>query len=696
MADLLFEIGTEEIPAGYLEPALEQLAEQIVRGLGELRLEPARVLTAGTPRRMTVAVEGLPDSQPASSERVVGPPAKVAFDEDGNPTQAAEGFARSRGVAVEDLQIEETDRGPYAVVELEKPGLPAADLLPDLLKDAVDAAVFPKSMRWEESGFTFARPIRCLVALQDDEVLPLQIAGVKAGRQTPGHPFLAPGPIELSDASYDAYRDALREHRVIVDIEERREMIREQINDIMVQHGSELRDTDLLEEVTNLVEYPCAVEGSFDESFLELPPPVIIAAMKEHQRYFPVRDENGALAARFVTVSNRTEEQSDLVREGNERVLRARLEDARFYWERDSRRELDDLVPQLEDVVFLAGLGDNLQRTERLEELSARIGADIPDCSEERVRRAAHLCKADLLTGLVGEFPGLQGVVGRELALHHGEPSEVAVAIAEHYLPAGADSELPETPEGVALALADRLDVILGCFSLGLLPKGSQDPYALRRNALGILLIIEERGLDLHLGDLLEEGREVAAGQTIECDDETLAQIREFFRDRLYHAALERGYRHDYVRAVLAAGFDDVRDFWARLAALEECSGREWWSALVELVDRTYRIQRDVEELPPVDESLLTEPLEVQLGAALVEHRGEIEELFEDGDYVGAAERYTSALGELVHDFFEEVFVNVDDEAVRRNRKALCGHVYRLFADRFADLYLIETAEEQD
>ena len=473
-------------------------------------------------------------------------------------------------------------------------------------------------------------------------------------------------------------------------------MIREQINDIMVQHGSELRDPDLLEEVTNLVEYPCAVEGSFDENFLELPPPVIIAAMKEHQRYFPVRDENGALAARFVTVSNRTEEQSDLVREGNERVLRARLEDARFYWERDSRRELDDLVPQLEDVVFLAGLGDNLQRTERLEELSARIGADIPDCSEERVRRAAHLCKADLLTGLVGEFPGLQGVVGRELALHHGEPSEVAVAIAEHYLPAGADSELPETPEGVALALADRLDVILGCFSLGLLPKGSQDPYALRRNALGILLIIEERGLDLHLGDLLEEGREVAAGQTIECDDETLAQIREFFRDRLYHAALERGYRHDYVRAVLAAGFDDVRDFWARLAALEECSGREWWSALVELVDRTYRIQRDVEELPPVDESLLTEPLEVQLGAALVEHRGEIEELFEDGDYVGAAERYTSALGELVHDFFEEVFVNVDDEAVRRNRKALCGHVYRLFADRFADLYLIETAEEQD
>ncbi len=693
MADLLFEIGTEEMPAGYLEPGLEQLADQISGSLRELRLEPARVLTAGTPRRMVIAVQGIPESQPAISERIVGPPAKVAFDEDGNPTKAADGFARSRGVAVEDLKIEETDRGPYAVVELEKPGQAAAALLPGVLREATGAVSFPKSMRWEESGFSFARPIRSLLALLDDRVLALQIAGVKAGRTTWGHPFLAPRPVELPDASYEAYRDALREYFVVVDVAERREAIRAQIAGIMEQHGSELRDRELLEEVTNLVEHPRAVEGAFDKEFLKMPPPVVIAAMEEHQRYFPVWDGRGELAARFVTVSNRTEKQDELVRQGNERVLRARLEDARFYWERDSRRKLDELVPALKEVVFLAGLGDNLQRTERLQELGGRIAADVPGCSPEHVRRAARLCKADLLTGLVGEFPSLQGVVGRELALRQGEPQHTAAAIAEHYLPTGADSDLPQTAEGIALALADKLDVIVGCFSLGLLPKGSQDPYALRRNALGILLIIEDKGLELHLGDLLETARDVAGGHGIACDDEMMGQIREFFRDRLYHAALDRGYRHDYVRAVLSAGFDDVRDFWARLAALQDCAGREWWPALVELVDRTYRIQRDVDELPPVKEALFTEPLEKELAAALARNRPEVVELFEAREYVRAAEKYCSALAQLVHDFFEEVFVNVEDEAVRANRKSLCGDVYRLFADRFADLYLIETAE---
>ncbi len=695
MAELLYEIGTEELPAGYLEPALRGLAGAVEARLIECRLHPGPVRTAATPRRLTVAVEGIPESQPPLTTRTIGPPASVAFDREGNPTAAAEGFARSKRVPVEALYVEETDKGPYVVAVVEEAGRAAAELLPDLLAAATAAVPFPKTMRWEPSGFAFARPIRWLVALLDERVLPVEIAGVEAGRATRGHAFLAPEELPLRDASFDAYRDALRQRRVLVEPAERREAVRAQITELLAPHGSELNDEALLSEVTHMVEWPRAVEGRFDEHFLEMPDAIVTTAMKEHQRYFPVRDADGRLLARFITVSNRTAEQDALVREGNERVLLARLDDAMFYWEQDSARRLDELVPRLADVVFLGGLGDNLQRTERLEALSGRI-AERMDGGElaEHARRAAHLCKADLLSGLVGEFPSLQGVVGQELARIAGEPGPVARAIAEHYLPSGADDELPATPAGAALALADRLDVIVGCFSIGLLPSGSQDPYALRRNALGVLLIIEQRGLDLRLDWLVGAAREVAEGGGIACDEETAEQVLAFFRDRLYHAAMERGFAHDAVRAVLAAGCEDVGEFWRRLDALSVCAERPWWPALVELVDRTYRIQRDLAEPAEVNEDLLSEPLERRLAAALAEHRDEVTALFDEGDYVGAAERYRDAFARLVHDFFEEVFVNVEDEAVRVNRKSLCGHVFRLFADRFANLYLLETAEQ--
>jgi len=696
MPDLLCEIGTEELPAGYIGPALQQLADGLKARLTESRLTFGVVHTAGTARRLVVAVAGIAERQPSLTLRSIGPPANVGFDAEGKPTPAAQGFARSKGVPVESLRVEETDKGPYVVAQVEQAGQAAAEVLPAILREATAAVSFPKSMRWQEEGFQFARPIRWLVALLGKEVLNLTIAGVKAGRVTRGHPFLDGGRAELQDASFERYRNALRKRFVIVEIGERRDIIREEINVVLARYGSQLTDEDLLDEVTNMAEWPHAVEGSFDAHFLEMPAPVISAAMIEHQRYFPVRDGEGNLVPRFVTVSDRTADQEDLVREGNERVLLARLEDAKFFWEEDSRRSLEELVPRLADVVFLGGLGDNLQRVERLAELGARIAAKLgPHVSEAHVRRAARLCKADLLTGLVGEFPGLQGVVGRELALAQGEDPAVAAAIAEHYLPAGADDALPATPEGSALALADKLDVIVGCFSLGLLPSGSQDPYALRRNALGILLIIEEGGLALRLDDLVEMARQVARDRGIECDEEAARKVLDFFRDRLYHAAIERGFRHDFVRAVLAAGCEDVGGFWRRMAALAECGQADWWPALVELVDRTYRIQRDLDRIAEVEDERLSEPLEVELAAALRENRDAIAAMLDKGDYVPAAERYCEVFAQLVHDFFEEVFVNVEDEAVRVNRKSLCGWVYRLFADRFADLYLIETAERQ-
>ena len=695
MADLLYEIGTEELPAGYLAPALRQLAEAVARLLREARLKAGQILTAGTPRRLTVAARGIPERQPPVSARTVGPPARVAFDGDGKPTAAAAGFARSMGVAVEDLQVEETDKGPYVVAVVEEPGRPAAELLPELLRQATAAVGFPKSMRWAMGDVQFARPIRRLVALLDDAVLPLALGGVQAGRVTDGHPFLAPGGIELDDACYETYRSRLRDRFVVVDMEERREIARREVSGMLARHGSQIEDEALLDEAANMVEWPHAVEGGFDEHFLEIPAPVLCAAMKGHQRYFPVWDADGRLVARFVTLSNSGADQEDLVRAGNERVLLARLQDARFFWEEDRRRSLDELVSRLEKVVFLAGLGNNLERTERLVKLAGRIAEAIGgDVSPEHVRRAARLCKADLLSGLVGEFPSLQGVVGCEIARAGGEPEPVARAIAEHYLPAGAGDDLPATPEGSVLALADKLDVIVACFSLGLTPSGSQDPYALRRNALGVLLIIEKKGFGLPLTELIDMARETLRDSGAECDDETAAKINEFFGERLYNAAIERGFRHDFVRAVQSAGRRHVSDFWRRLEALAACARRPWWPDLVEVVDRTFRIQRDADPAAEVRRELFEDPREKQLAALLDEHADAIMERFEAGDYTSAAELYCRTFAAPVHEFFEEVFVNVDDEDVRLNRKSLLGRIYRLFADHFADLYLIETADQ--
>ncbi len=694
MPDLLYEIGTEELPASYIRPALAQMAEMLAQLLDESRLPGGEVITAGTPRRLTVAVRDVPEMQPGKSERVTGPPARIAFDDDGNPTPAALGFARKMGVAPDALELDETSKGAYVAATVEEAGRPAAEVLPELLVQLTAGIRFPKSMHWGVD-FTFARPITQLVALFGDQVLPMTIAGVQAGRRTASHPFLAPGELELANADFDAYRDALREHYVLVDAEERREIVRREISAVLESHGSALEDDALVDEVAHMVEFPHAVEGAFEERFLEVPAPVICAAMKGHQRYFPVRDADGQLTARFVTVSNRTAAQDDLVREGNERVLRARLQDARFFWDEDRRRPLDELVPRLADVVFLGGLGDNLQRTDRLVALAGQIADAIGDgVDAEHVRRAARLCKADLLTGLVGEFASLQGVIGQEIALATDQPAPVALAIAEHYRPAGADDALPDSLEGCTLALADRLDVITGCFALGLLPTGSQDPYALRRGALGILLIIEQKGLDLDVMALVGMARELIVAQGVDCDDSTVAKIGEFFRDRLYHTAIDRGFRHDFVRAVLAQGFANVKSFWARLTALADCAGEVWWKDLVTIVDRTYRIQRDVDQILPVRDDLLTEPAEQQLAATLDESQDGVSSLFADAEYMSAAELYCYTFGPPVTEFFDNVFVNTDDEAVRLNRKSLVGWVYQLFAHNFADLYLIEDVDE--
>ena len=692
MPDLLYEIGTEQLPAAYLEPALEQLKENLEQRLTEKRLKPDAVHACGTPRRLTVAASDVPQQQEATVEKVVGPPKQVGFDEDGNPTEAAKGFARSQGVEVEDLMIEETDKGPYVAAEKREEGQPAEDILPDMLEELTREIRFPKSMHWTSGGMEFARPVRWLVALLGSDVLGVHLNSVQAGRETRGHMFMAPEPFPLEDAELPRYKEELRERYVVVDPDERRDSIREQISEILEPRGHIYHENGLLDEVANMVEYPCVAEGSFDDSYLKVPDCVLAAAMTEHQRYFPVYDGDGSLVPRFLSVVDRGEEQSETVVRGNERVLRARLEDAKFFWNDDRKKPLAERVEGLKDVVFLQGLGNDLQRAERLEalceDLAERCG--LSETVKKHSRRAAHLSKADLLTDLVGEFPTLQGVVGRELALADGEDEAVADAIAGHYRPTDAGDELPERIEARVLGLSDRLDMMCGCFALGLEPTGSKDPYALRRRAQGILRLLEDPQFDLPTADLLELARRQYENQDVDVDDGNLKAVEEFLMDRLYQMALDRGHSHDFIRAVLAAGTGRVAAVWRRLSALEECSEREWWPSLVELVDRTYRIQKDSNELPPLDLDLLEQEEEKEVGELLQANREAIESAFREEKYLDAAELYCEKLSEPVHVFFDEVFVNVDDEALKKNRKALCRDVYRLFADNFADLYRIE------
>jgi glycyl-tRNA synthetase beta chain len=693
MPDLLFEIGTEELPASCVEPALSQLALELRARLADRRLAPADLRTAGTPRRLTVFAAAVPDAQESVSEELVGPPARVALDPDGNHTKAALGFARKAGVAPEELTVKTTPKGDYLCAVRHTPGRPAIEILPDLLAECAARIVFPKSMYWHDRAVTFARPVRSLLALLDDALVPVRFAGVEADRNTAGHPFLDPGPFEVPDADFDRYLRILRDAYVIADPDERRALIREQVDAILHKHGAALdpRDEPLLEEVTHLVECPCALEGRFEPEFLRVPTDIVVAALKGHQRCFPVRTGENSVEPAFVVVTNRTPAQADLVREGNQRVIRARLDDARFFWDEERHHDLEELVERLRDVSFLRQLGSNYDRALRLRTVAGRIAEALGYSPDQTAlaQRAALLAKADLVTGLVAEFPDLQGVIGREMARVQDERPEVAEAIAEHYLPRGAADRLPHSPTGVAVSLADRIDVITGCFSVDLLPSGSQDPYALRRNANAILRILQERRAPLPLTSLINMALD--AGQTSPGPDRlALAdRILEFFRDRLMQLALDAGFTHDLIRAVMAAAADNVPDFWLRLQQLADCAREPWWNDLVEVVERTWRIHKGEGLADHVDPELLAEPAERELWDRFCERRDELRTLAERADYREFSRAFADALAAPVHRFFDEVFVNVDDPRVRSNRLTLCARIHELYASRAADLALI-------
>ncbi len=679
--DLLLEIGTEEIPARFMPATLEQLKTKAQERLAEARLNFSTVKAAGTPRRLVLYVRDLADRATDLEVEIKGPPKKVAFDAEGKPTRAALGFARNQGIEVSELVVKEIEGGEYVFASVRDEGRPAEEILPQLLPDLILSLTFPKTMRWGSGDLRFVRPIHWLLALLGDEVIPFSLAGIKAGRETYGHRFLSKGPISIAEPG--EYYEKLREHYVIVDPEERKQMIREQCEELARQHGGKvLWDEELLEEVIYLVEYPTALVGSFKDEYLDLPMEVVITPMKEHQRYFPLTDLAGELLPLFITVRNGTAENLDIVREGNEKVLQARLADAKFFYEEDQKIPLADRVEKLKNIVFLEGLGTIYDKVERVRELARFIveALGLEEPVRSLVDRTVLLSKADLTTNMVYEFDELQGIMGREYALLSGENPVVAQGIYEHYLPRFAGDELPQTMVGNIVSIADKLDSICGCFGIGITPTGSADPYALRRQAYGIVNILLTADLNLELSTLVEYTLNLYRRLNILKQDlgEVQEQILDFFAARIKNACRDRGAAYDSIDAVMAVGFDNVARLWSRLEAVEKIRRQPEFPGFLAMFNRVHNLARQATGTEVCSPALFQEEAEKELYASYRELLPQIEEALAGQEYpMVLAKLFT--LQQPINRFFDDVLVMAREEEIKNNRLALLREIDQLF-----------------
>ena len=680
--DLLLEIGTEEIPAAFVTAAMAEIESRGARALDEARLGYESIAVYGTPRRLTLSVAGVADQSPELVEDVIGPPAQIAFDDQGNPTRAAEGFAKKNGVSVAELGRREVEgrSGEYVVCTRREPGRPAAEVLPDRLTALIAALPWPKSMRWGRGvGPAYARPLHWIVCLLGDQVLPVRFGEVEAGAESRGHRFLAPEPFVVP-AGRREYLTMLREKLVIADPEARATMIEAELRRLEAETGATLRaDPELVTEVVQLVEYPVGVAGSFAESFLEVPEEVIVSAMRGHQRYFAMESAGGALTNRFATIAGTVVRDPAVVRAGNERVLAARLADAKFFWDEDRKTDLETLAGRLGEVVYQKKLGSVADKVGRVAALAGHL-AETLGADREHATRAARLAKADLLSSVVYEFPDLQGVMGRYYARLAGEPDEVADAIAEHYLPNRAGGELPASITGAIVGIADRVDTVVGGFAAGLAPTGSADPFGLRRAALGVLAIVLDRGWALSLGDLIDRAAAGLEG-VIDVSEQTRDAVREFFVARLRH--LLSDLPADCVEAALAAGADDICDARARVDALARLRQRADFEPLAAAFKRVANILKGERKENQPDPEVFVVDDERALWQSFSEIRDRAARHLEGGDYNQAL----TVLAELkapVDRFFEKVLVIDDDIRIRENRLALLGSINATFT-RIAD-----------
>lgn len=667
MSQLLFEIGTEEIPASYIRPALAFLEQAVQEKFRELGLSFGWVRSAGTPRRLTLAVDDVQDEQPTRLQEHIGPAKQAAFAADGQPTKAALGFARSKGVAVEDLQIISTAKGEYVMAAEEIKGKTAAELLPALLEELVRAIPFPKSMRWGKTKLTFARPVQWLLALHGGKVVEMRVEHLQAGDTTLGHRFLSPEPVQVR--SFEDYLAKLADKAVIADSDERRAVVIAEVKKaVQEQAGAEaepLLDEGLLDIVTNLVEKPHGVCGSFEEKFLALPAEVLITSMREHQKYFPVVSSCGKLLPYFVAVNNNAVADQELAVSGHQRVLRARLEDALFFYHEDTKKSLASRIDGLSGIIFQHQLGTMAEKRDRIIALTAWLADQLAPAQKPDALRAAELAKADLLTEMVGEFPTLQGIIGRCYALLDGEQEAAAEAIREHYLPVRAGGELPQSLPGAIVGLADRIDTIVGCFAIGERPTGSKDAFGQRRLALGLINIIRSLNLRLSLIELAEKALAGYADK-IAAKEDTLTEAMNFIRLRFENDLIAAGKNQAAVEAGTSVAFADLNDCLARIEALEAMRGSEDFAVLAGSCKRIANIIKDNVETS-VDESLLTEAAEKDLFAVGKAVQAQVEPLLAEGDYP-AALRAMLIMKAPVDAFFDQVMVMDENPAVRANR----------------------------
>lgn len=671
--DLLFEIGAEEIPAGFMPNILGQLKQLAETKLNDAHLPFESIATYGTPRRLALIVKGLADTSAEISERYKGPSASIAYDADGNATKAAIGFARGKGLDVADLVVEDG----YIYAETKTAGVPAKDIVTDMLPQLITGLNFPKSMHWGNLDAKFVRPVRWLVALLDEEVIPVEFATVKSGNVTRGHRFLGADEITIKNAA--SYVDTLKENFVMVDQDARRELISKQLHDIAAsKNASIVWDDDLLEEINYLVEWPTALCGGFEESYLALPDAAIITPMKDHQRYFPLVDQNGKLLPMFLTVRNGSDHSIEVVQAGNERVLRARLDDAKFFFNEDRKKPLIDRQDGLTKIVFQEGLGNLADKTERLLKLGRVFGEEcgLHEDAAVVLERATELAKTDLTTGMVTEFTELQGVMGKEYALLDGESPEVAEAIFEQYLPRFAGDVLPQTEAGKVLSIIDKVDNIVATFSRGLIPTGSQDPYALRRQTIGILNILLGSEWNISLRPIFKSSMELL-NVPADKQDELLGQVEEFFTLRLKNIFLDREVPHHVIDLLLSNNELSVADAEGLVNALL-ANRIDENVELVQAYTRMYNLVKDV-EYTGVNSDLLKEDAEKALFEAASKASEASLAAWEANDYA-AVVAVPATLVPAINKFFEDVMVMDKDEAIKANRLQLVRLAYSVMA----------------
>ena len=671
--DLLFEIGAEEIPAGFMPNILGQLKQLAETKLNDAHLPFESIETYGTPRRLALIVKGIADTSAEISERHKGPSASIAYDADGNATKAAIGFARGKGLDVADLVVEDG----YIYAETKTAGVPAKDIVSEMLPQLITGLNFPKSMHWGDLDAKFVRPVRWLVALLDEDVIPVEFATVQSGNVTRGHRFLGADEITIKNAA--SYVDTLKENFVMVDQDARRELISKQLHDIAAsKNASIVWDDDLLEEINYLVEWPTALCGGFEESYLALPDAAIITPMKDHQRYFPLVGQDGKLLPMFLTVRNGSDHSIEVVQAGNERVLRARLDDAKFFFNEDRKKPLIDRQDGLTKIVFQEGLGNLADKTERLLKLGRVFGEEcgLHEDAAVVLERATELAKTDLTTGMVTEFTELQGVMGKEYALLDGESPEVAEAIFEQYLPRFAGDVLPQTEAGKVLSIIDKVDNIVATFSRGLIPTGSQDPYALRRQTIGILNILLGSEWNISLRPIFKASMEllnVAADK----QEELLNQVEEFFTLRLKNIFLDREVPHHVIDLLLSNNELSVADAEGLVNALL-ANRIDENVELVQAYTRMYNLVKDV-EYTGVNSDLLKEDAEKALFEAASKASEASLAAWEAGDYA-AVVAVPATLVPTINQFFEDVMVMDKDEAIKANRLQLVRLAYSVMA----------------